>query len=371
MYNRKTKTIYERGRTFMSTENGSEPRAKLIPWYRTPIDPATMKQLYTRSDAMGLAQSAGYLGLLIITAGAVLYSWKHWPWWATVLLLFLHGTCFAFQINAVHEIGHETVFKSKWLTKLFVHIFAFLGYVNHYMFEASHVRHHRSTLHPPDDLEVVVPITYTLKDFLKFGIINFGGPLFVIKHHWRIACGRFMGEWELKCFPESSPEKRRPAILWSRAILAGHAAIIVVSCCFKLWMLPVVWSLAPFYGGWLLFLCNNTQHVGLADNSTDFRLCCRTFIPNPIVRFLYWHMNYHTEHHMYVGVPCYNLGKLHAAVKHDMPPVAHSIYGVWQEISWILKKQKEDPTYIYHPPLPGEAVEAAAKPATAVGAGAS
>ena len=78
-------------------------------------------------------------------------------------------------------------------------------------------------------------------------------------------------------------------------------------------------TLAPFYGGWLLYLCNNTQHVGLQDYVPDFRLCTRTIRLHPFVQFLYWHMNFHTEHHMYAAVPCYHLGKLHRAIAHDLP----------------------------------------------------
>ena len=171
--------------------------------------------------------------------------------------------------------------------------------------------------------------------------------------HLRYMRQEFAGDWELKLFPESNPERRRSVAQWSRTILMGHALLLIVSLCLKLWMLPVVISLAPFYGAWLLFLCNNTQHVGLQDNTSDFRLCCRTFIPNPLVRFLYWHMNYHTEHHMYVGVPCYRLGKLHKLIQGDLPPTPHGILATWREIGAILKKQKEDPSYQYAPPLPG------------------
>ena len=44
---------------------------------------------------------------------------------------------------------------------------------------------------------------------------------------------------------------------------------------------------------------------GLQDYVPDFRLCYRRFLVNPVVRFLYWHMNFHIEHHMYAAVPCY------------------------------------------------------------------
>jgi fatty acid desaturase len=95
--------------------------------------------------------------------------------------------------------------------------------------------------------------------------------------------------------------------------------------------------------------------VGLQDNVNDFRLCTRTFLVNPFVQFLYWHMNYHIEHHMYAAVPCYKLGKLHRAIQHDLPPTPVGIIATWQEIIPIVNKQNVDPTYQYVPPVPSPA----------------
>ena len=80
-------------------------------------------------------------------------------------------------------------------------------------------------------------------------------------------------------------------------------------------------------------MCNNTQHIGLQDDVPDFRLCTRTVILNPFFRFLYWHMNYHIEHHMYAAVPCYRLGKLHATIKNDLPHCPRGLYEAWTEIA--------------------------------------
>ena len=123
--------------------------------------------------------------------------------------------------------------------------------------------------------------------------------------------------------------------------------------------MPVLTSLAPCYGGWLFFLCNNTQHIGLQDRVPDFRLCCRTFTLHPVVRFLYWHMNYHTEHHMYAAVPCYRLGRLHALIRHDLPPCADGIAAVWREIALIQNQQAADPAYRHHDFAPGMPARAA------------
>lgn len=336
----------------IAVEQSACRRSKPVNWYRTPVESGLMKKLHARSNVLGAFQCLGYLGIVATTGTLAFYSGSHWPWWVTALLLFVHGTVFAFQVNAVHELGHGTVFKTRALNALFDRVFGFLGWINFHLFEASHARHHRYTLHPPDDLEVVLPMHVMVKEFILKGFID---PVLLwaqLKNTIRIALGRFEGEWELKLFPEKNPAARRSPVRWARTLLVGHGLIIVVSAVFDLWMLPVVTSLAPFYGGWLFFLCNNTQHIGLQDNVGDFRLCCRTFTVNPFVQFLYWHMNYHIEHHMYAAVPCYRLGRLHRAIRHDLPPTPAGIIETWKQIGAIQMRQKRQPDYQYKPPIP-------------------
>jgi fatty acid desaturase len=325
--------------------------ARTVSWYRTPLDSAVFKQLHKKSDFWGALQTLGYLGTLVLTGSTAYYSASHWPVVATILLLFLHGTCCAFQINAVHELGHGTVFKTKFWNEFFVRIFSFFGWINFEHFGVSHARHHRYTLHAPDDLEVVLPIKVLRKDFFKYGFVNLEKPKWIWYNMRRNARGEFPGEWNAIIFPEGSPARRAP-IMWARFLLAGHACIILFSIWFHLWMLPVVTTFVPMYGEWLLFLCNNTQHIGLRDDVPDFRLCCRTFTLNPVVQFLYWHMNYHIEHHMYAAVPCYRLGQLHRAIKHDLAPCPHGLVATWKEIAAIQAKQEKDPEYQYDAPVP-------------------
>ena len=295
-------------------QDATKEPSRPVAWYRTPIEAGTLRQLHERSDFMGWLQTLGYLGVIFLTGSIAYYSAGHWPIWLTLTLVFLHGTVFAFQINAVHELGHGTVFKTRSLNAFFDRVFSFLGWTNFEIFEASHARHHRYTLHPPDDLEVVLPIRVMVEGFLPEGLHQPGRLLGRWPSTFRIARGGFRGEWELKLFPASEPVARRPPVHWARALLIGHGLILIISAVFELWMLPILVTFAPFYGVWLFFLCNNTQHIGLQDNVGDFRLCCRTFTLNPFVQFLYWHMNYHIEHHMFAAVPCYRLGRLHRTI---------------------------------------------------------
>jgi fatty acid desaturase len=329
-----------------------EKEGQTVEWYRTPLPPKVFKSLHERSDAKAWAQSLGYLGVILLTGGLAFYSAGHWPIAVTIALTFLHGIGYAFQINAVHELGHGTVFRTKILNRIFVQIFAFLGWINFEVFEKSHARHHRYTLHPPDDLEVVLPIKILMKQFILQATFHPMWFLETVRRTFRIARGQFNTEWEKKIFPESDPVKRRAPIRWARILLIGHGLILLVSLYFQWWMIPVLVTLAPFYGGWLQFLCNNTQHNGLQDHVSDFRLCCRTFTVNPVVQFLYWHMNFHIEHHMFAAVPCYNLARLHREIEHDLPPSPHGLVATWKEIAAIQKQQEADPAYQYKAPLP-------------------
>jgi len=323
-----------------------------IHWYRSPVDRETLAALNQRRDWKGLVQTLGHLGLLTLTGVAAFYAAGRQAWLALLLILFLHGTMYAFLLNGFHELCHSTVFKSKFLNEFFLYVFSFLGQYNPVLFWASHQEHHKYTLHPPDDLEVVLPVEIKLESFLKSAVVNPWGFFNRWKGVIRLCQGRLEGEWENILFPASDPVMREKLFNWARILLIGHGLLTVVSLYFGLWLLPVLITLAPFYGGWLLFLCNNTQHVGLQDNVPDFRLCTRTIILNPVVQFLYWHMNFHTEHHMYAAVPCYHLKQLHQAIKADLPPCPVGLYATWNEIIPILQKQKVDPTYQYVPPLP-------------------
>ena len=330
----------------------SDANQRKITWYRSRLDREVLRSLNQRSDWKGMLQTFGHLGLLALTGTGAFYAAGRLPLPVLLLILFLHGTVHAFLLNGFHELCHNSVFRTKFLNTFFLRIFSFLGPFNYVRFWASHSDHHKYTLHPPDDYEVMLPVKLTFSGFLKSAIVNPWGFYARWKLIVRLSFGKLEGPEETVMFPKSDMEKRRELFNWARIQLVGHALIVGVSLYFGLWLVPVLITLAPAYGGWLLYLCNTTQHVGLTDNVPDFRLCCRTITLNPLVRFLYWHMNFHIEHHMYAAVPCYNLGKLHKLIKHELPHCPVGLFETWKQIITILKKQKTDPEYQYVPELP-------------------
>ena len=128
-----------------------EPIAQAkLHWYRVPLDRALLAELNRRSDAWGFAQTLGHLGIIIATGAVSWYAAQHWSWYVLAGCLLLHGTVYAFLLNAFHELCHNTVFKTRALNRFFLHLVSFIGGLNHVYFWASHQEHHKYTLHQPD-----------------------------------------------------------------------------------------------------------------------------------------------------------------------------------------------------------------------------
>ena len=69
----------------------NEPtRKKRVKFYRSPVTREELAQLNKRSDFLGFVQTLGFLAVLAIAAGTAIYSSIHWPWYVTVLLVFVN-----------------------------------------------------------------------------------------------------------------------------------------------------------------------------------------------------------------------------------------------------------------------------------------
>ena len=151
------------------------------------------------------------------------------------------------------------------------------------------------------------------------------------------------------CIPKEEQPKVR---FFARIHIILWLTIIGCSIYFQTW-LPIILLLLPFiYGTTTRNMFDFVQHAGLANNVRDHRLCTRTVKFNPIFSFLYWHMEYHLEHHMFPMVPSYNLKRLHEAVKDQMPKPKNGLWDAYKEIIPAIIKQSKDPNYILKVKLP-------------------
>ena len=340
-----------------------------VEWYRCPIEHSKLRELSRRSDWQGWFQAGGHLALFAATGTLVYLFWAQQTWLAFIIALFAHGTVASFFVGvAPHELGHGTVFRTKKLNKFFMYLFSLLSWWDHFDYASSHTYHHRYTLHPEGDRENLLPLEPSLAStfMLQLFTVNLltqpgrtfgkGGLISTILVTIKSAFGQVgstdipINEW-LTALHADQPDQHRKSIGWSRILLLFHGSILVVSILSGLWVLPLIITAAPFIANWLSYFVGLTQHCGLRENVPDFRLSVRSIKLNPVAEFLYWRMNWHIEHHMYAGVPCYNLKKLYHEIADDMPK-PRTLIGAWREMREVWRQQQTDPSYQFDTPLP-------------------
>ncbi|MGR3542630.1 MAG: fatty acid desaturase family protein [Hasllibacter sp.] len=317
-------------------------------WYRTPVDRDAMRALMARTDAPALRDTAIWLGGMAALAGAAIWlmpSWWALPFWLAYGVLY--GSA---SDSRWHECGHGTAFATKRCNEWVYQIASFMIVRNPVVWRRSHARHHAETIvvgrdpeiavmRPPDALRLVLNL---------FGIVDaLTGWGRMLRH----AAGALTAEERAFVPPHDAPRAIRIARIWT----AIYAATLGAALAFQSWI-PVLLIGGPrLYGAWHHVMCGLLQHGGLAEDVSDHRLNTRTVLMNPVSRFLYWNMNYHLEHHMFPAVPYHRLPKLHALLRHDLPPPSPSIAAAYREMLPILWAQLRGEDRFLTPRLPNGA----------------
>ena len=317
-------------------------------WYRPAVDPAAIRNLMKKSDAIALRDTLVWIGAMVLSAGVAIMLW---PSWWSVPAWFIYGVLYGSGADARwHECGHKTAFETAWMNNVVYQIACFMLMRNPVVWRASHVRHHTDTIIVGRDPEIVAmrPPDLARIALNFFGIID---TYVLVKRMILHASGRLHPE-EATYVRDAD---RGRVFLVARIWLLIYAATAGVA----VWMgsiLPfMVIGLPRLYGAWHHVMTGVLQHLGLAENVTDHRLNTRTVLMNPISRFIYLNMNYHVEHHMFTMVPYYRLPQLHELIKHDVPPPEPSIFAAYRRLLPVLVKQLKYEEAVIIPDLPAGA----------------
>jgi len=324
-------------------------------WYKTDVPRPLLKTLMQRKDGPAIRDTAIWIASFLVLGGIAAYLY---PGWWSVPFFLAYGVLYGSSTDSRwHECGHGTAFKTFWMNDAVYQVACFMIMREPLIWRWSHTRHHTDTIIVGRDPEIaIMRPTVVLKVIASF---------FAIPQVWAAikklvlhATGKLDAE-EMTFVPEM---ERAKVYLTARIWIAIHLAVIAVALLTRSW-LPVllVGPLPTMYGAWLHVLTGLTQHGGLAEDVLDHRLNSRTVMMNPVVRFIYWNMNYHVEHHMFPMVPYHALPALHEAIKADLPAPAPSIYAAYREIIPAILRQAKDPAYHLTPVLPTHVQTAAAE----------
>ena len=318
-------------------------------WYHSEVPRTVMKGLMKRTDGPAIRDTLLWFALLIGGAWGGIHFWGSW---AAVPFFIVYGVIYGSSCDSRwHECGHGTAFKTAWMNDVIYQIASFMVIRNPVTWRWSHARHHTDTYIVGRDVEIAwMRPPQVLVNFLAF--FDVIGSYRSLKILTRNAIGTLSPD-ERDFIPQSEWPK---AILAARIHVAIHAGAIAAAFAMGSWLPLMLIGFPRIYGCWHMVMCGHLQHAGLAENVLDHRLNSRTVYMNPISRYIYWNMNYHIEHHMFPMVPYHALPRLHALIKHDLPPPNTSIFDGYCEVLASLRQQKTDPEYYHRKELPPTAL---------------
>jgi fatty acid desaturase len=317
-------------------------------WYHTDVPRAEMKALMQRTDGPAIRDTVIWLGLMLVFAAGGI--WFYGSWWCVPFFL-AYGVLYGSATDSRwHECGHGTAFKTSWMNRTVYQIACFMIMRNPTVWRWSHARHHADTIIVGRDPEISV---MRPPDLLKL-VLGFVGILdawYGLTDMVRYAIGQVTPAERTFI-----PAKEIPRVFFAaRVWVAIYAATILLAVALHSWLPILLVGTPRLYGCWHMVMCGVLQHGGLADNVTDHRLNSRTVYMNPVSRFIYWNMNYHVEHHMFPAVPYHALPKLHALIKHDLPPPSPSILAGYREMIPAFLRQLRYEDYYLRRELPPSA----------------
>lgn len=226
------------------------------------------------------------------------------------LPLYFLMTCSMVGLSILmHESNHNLLFKNRTLNRWVGFICGLPSLVSASAYRTLHLAHHAhtGTHDDPDNMEEAVPKSMPMVFF--FYLFLFVGAYLYLIH------------LVIKSISLANAKMRRQVILEYFLIALTFTALfwlVPFSIMLHIWIIP------------LLIAAQLTNVRGLAEHSLTTHdnvfTETRTVISNPFVSFMMNNLNYHLDHHLFPGVPWYNLPKLHAILKDEYKAAGSSIY---------------------------------------------
>tara|TARA_B100000959_G_C14732769_1_gene521730 strand:- start:169 stop:789 length:621 start_codon:yes stop_codon:yes gene_type:complete len=194
--------------------------------------------------------------------------------------------------------------------------------------------HHSYTQHPEKDPDRI-PFPKSYFEYLKH-ITSLVIWIRIIDNLYRHFLGKINSS-EKEYIPSS---QINALILESRLMIFGYFIIFLVSIYFQTIFFLVYWFIPRILGEPFLRLFRMSEHTG-KEESPNMIANTRTSYPSRFVKFLYWNMPYHLEHHIYVNIPFHKLPAFHKTIKSKFsdlePSIFHVHLGILKQI-WLNKK---------------------------------
>lgn len=246
------------------------------------------------------------------------------PWlWVDIICACIGGIGLGGLAVLVHESSHS-LFTHKKIDRWIGFLCGLPILVPANTYKLSHMNHHKfvRTEDDPDDIENMPVSTRWLPVFYIL-ILFAGAYLYII--HVPISAWKNSREHRLSILLET-------LVVW--LFIAAGWILLPSDVMIQIWLLPLI------VGAQIVNIRSITEH-GLTSTGNEF-IDTRTVLSNPVVSFLGCNVNYHLEHHLYPGIPWYNLPKLHFLLKDEFQKAGASVYKSYNEFYLDLFKVFRD-----------------------------
>ncbi|MBY0528215.1 MAG: fatty acid desaturase [Gemmataceae bacterium] len=274
---------------------------------RVQVDPDLLDDLH-RIDGHHYRRLIAFV-VLFVAAAAGLYvlvvQWPDsaWRWLASVPLYLLAAASLHGISLFTHEGVHGTLSLSRPWNRALSIACALPVLQNYSAYRVLHLRHHLFLGREGDPDHFANYTSWTWLEFLMhWGRLIIGYPAYLIAI-------------PILGYRQGNATDRR-WMLFEVALLAALTAAVLLSplpgeLLIHAWLVPmlVINTMVNIRG--------MSQHTFLEHHS-DPILGTRSLLTNPVTRFFMCNENYHLEHHLFPGVPWYNLSRLHSALSREL-----------------------------------------------------
>ena len=291
------------------------------------LDPTTFKPLFQTNPMKHAAAMA--LNWAIILAAMYLCTRYFHPISYFLAVIVIGARMHALAI-LMHDATHYRFLKNRKWNDIITNVTTMYPlFTSLEQYRQNHLRHHKhlNTEHDPDWVS-------------KLGVEAFQFPktkrefLLIVFSYLTLYRGVRDAIWFLKRF--SAPQKKQPAQAGNKALrLAFYIVLFTVLTVFGLWKYFALYWVAPYLSTFFMFqyVRSVAEHFGELEH--DHALTSsRTVKANALERFFFapHNVGYHLEHHLYPGVPFYNLPALHQLLMQEAEykGKAHVTQGYWK-----------------------------------------
>lgn len=277
---------------------------------------AAVRELHKRRPAYNLV-GVGFVALWAASAAFTLQVGGP----AKLLGVVTSGVVLHAIGTLTHEGVHGGFFGSPFLNRWVGFLCGAPVLLSTSAYRAYHLPHHRHerSAEDPDEFENATRSPRVLKVLLVLWLL--AGSLF------------YLAYIPIVGYRQGTLEARR-AILAEYFLMACFVATAVPLVPFQ--TLLQVW-LAPFAVVLLLAQVRGfTEHIFTAGDAAVH--CARTITSNRLVAFLMLNLNYHLDHHLYPGVPWYNLPRLHAVLRDELRRLGAPVSTSYWVFLWEVAK---------------------------------